>query len=49
MNLNDADRIDFADYNRILWKGPMGKTPYPAVSTGLDLRYRLSLEQKANQ
>jgi DNA-binding beta-propeller fold protein YncE len=58
MDFTDADRIDFADYNRILWKGLMGKTPYPAVSTGLDLRqnreellarYRLSQKQKANQ
>jgi hypothetical protein len=56
MDFSDADRIDFAVYNRILWKGMMGNKPYPAGPTGLDLRqnrekllasYRRSLKQKA--
>jgi DNA-binding beta-propeller fold protein YncE len=56
MDFSDADRIDFAVYNRILWKGMMGNKPYPAAPTGLDLRqnrekllasYRRSLKQKA--
>ena len=55
MDFSDADRIDFAVYNRILWKGMMGNKPYPAGPTGLDLRqnrekllasYRRSLKQK---
>ena len=32
------DRVDFARYNRILWKGMMGNKPYPAAPTGMDLR-----------
>jgi len=37
MDFSDADRIDSAVYNRILWKGMMGNKPYPAGPTGLDL------------
>ena len=56
MDFSDADRVDPAVYNRILWKGMMGNKPYPAGPTGLDLRqnrkellasYRRSLKQKA--
>ena len=55
MDFIDADRLDPEDFNRILWKGMMGKKPYPAAPTGLDLRqnreellarYRQSLKQK---
>ena len=55
MDFTDADRIDFAVYNRILWKGMMGNRTYPTGPTGLDLRqnrekllasYRRSLKQK---
>jgi DNA-binding beta-propeller fold protein YncE len=58
MDFTAEDRFDFARYNRILWTGLMGNTPYPAAPTGLDLRqnreellarYRLSLEQEAVQ
>lgn len=38
MDFSSEDRFDFARYNRILWKGMMGNKPYPAASTGLDLR-----------
>ena len=38
MDFTSEDRMDFADYNRILWKGLMGNQPYPAESTGIDLR-----------
>ena len=53
MDFSDADRIDDAAYNRILWNGMMGSRPYPAGPTGKDLRqnrrellanYRRSLE-----
>ena len=56
MDFSDADRVDPAVYNRILWKGMMGDRPYPAGPTGLDLRqnrekllasYRRSLKQAA--
>ena len=56
MDFTDADRLDGEDFNRILWKGLMGNKPYPAKTTGLDLRqnraellarYRRSLKQKA--
>ena len=55
MDFTDEDRVDPADFNRILWKGMMGNKPYPAAPTGTDLRqnreellarYRQSLKQK---
>jgi len=58
MDFSDADRVDPAVYNRILWKGMMGDRPYPARPTRLDLRqnrkellasYRRSLKQEAAQ
>ena len=58
MDFTAQDRMDFAVYNRILWKGLMGNKPYPARPTGKDLRqnrekllarYRLSLKQDAEQ
>jgi hypothetical protein len=58
MDFSDADRVDPAVYNRILWKGMMGNRPYPAGPTRLDLRqnrekllasYRRSLKQEAAQ
>jgi hypothetical protein len=56
LDFSDADRVDPAVYNRILWRGMMGNRPYPAAPTGLDLRqnrkellanYRRSLKQEA--
>ncbi len=56
LNFQDEDRVDPADFNRLLWKGLMGNKPYPAAATGIDLRqnradflarYRRSLKQKA--
>ena len=56
MDFTDADRVDAAEYNRILWKGIMGDKPYPSAPTGIDLRqnreklldrYRQSLKQPA--
>jgi hypothetical protein len=38
MDFTTEDAFDFAAYNRVLWKGLMGNRPYPAVSSGLDLR-----------
>jgi YVTN family beta-propeller protein len=38
MNFKDEDEVDPQDFNHILWKGLMGKRPYPAVPSGLDLR-----------
>jgi hypothetical protein len=38
MDFTSEDRMDFGDYNRILWKGLMGNKPYPAEPTGIDLR-----------
>jgi len=58
MDFSDADRVDSAVYNRILWKGTIGNRPYPGRPTGLDLRknrekllasYRRSLKQEAAQ
>ena len=58
MDFTAEDRIDFADYNRILWKGLMGNKPYPAKPSGKDLRqnrdkllvhYQRSLQTKAAQ
>ena len=56
MDFSDADRIDDAAYNHILWKGLMGNRPYPARPTGKNLRrnrkqllasYRQSLKASA--
>ncbi|MGC2660602.1 MAG: hypothetical protein WA324_21815 [Bryobacteraceae bacterium] len=56
MDFTAEDRIDFDQYNHILWKGLMGNKPYPLVRSGLDLRqnraellkkYRDSHENKA--
>ena len=38
LDFTDADRVDSADFNRILWKGMMGNRPYPSTPTGTDLR-----------
>jgi hypothetical protein len=38
VDYSSEDRMDFASYNRILWQGLMGNTPYPAAPTGKDLR-----------
>jgi YVTN family beta-propeller protein len=58
MDFSSEDLVDPGDYNRILWKGLMGRKPYPATPTGLDLRqnraellarYRQPLNQKVSQ
>ena len=38
LDFSDADLVDPAIYNRILWKGMMGNRPYPAASPGSDLK-----------
>ena len=38
MDFSAEDRIDFAEYNHILWKGMMGEKPYPEKPSGLELR-----------
>ena len=38
LDFRAEDRIDFGQYNRILWNGLMGDKPYPAEPSGLDLR-----------
>jgi DNA-binding beta-propeller fold protein YncE len=38
MDFSKEDRFDFAAYNRVLWTGLMGDTPYPTERSGLDLR-----------
>src|ERR1035437_10089974 len=56
MDFTSEDRMDFGDYNRILWKGLMGNKPYPAAPSSMDLRqgreellarYQRSLKRKA--
>ena len=58
MDFTDADRVDADGFNGILWKGMMGKKPYPKAPTRLDLRenraellarYQRSLKQKTAQ
>jgi len=55
MDFSAEDRINFQQYNRILWKGLMGDKPYPSSPSGLDLRanrqellkpYRINLKQQ---
>jgi YVTN family beta-propeller protein len=38
MDFDDADLVGPVDFNRILWKGIMGRKPFPAAPTKLDLR-----------
>jgi len=38
MDFSDADRVDPVLYNRILWKGMMGRRPYPAALSRSKLR-----------
>ena len=38
MDFSAEDRVDGAKFNRILWQGLKGSTPYPAIPSGLDLR-----------
>jgi hypothetical protein len=38
MDFDDADRVDGATFNHVLWKGIMGNKPYPASPSGKDLR-----------
>jgi hypothetical protein len=58
MDFSVEDNFNFAAYNRVLWTGLMGDTPYPARSTGIDLRsnrkellarHQASLKEKAAQ
>jgi DNA-binding beta-propeller fold protein YncE len=56
MNFTDADLVDGETFNRVLWKGMMGKKPYPSRPSGRDLsqnrdkllaHYRQTLQPKA--
>ncbi|WP_321476411.1 hypothetical protein [uncultured Paludibaculum sp.] len=38
MDFEAEDRVDPQDFNRILWKGLKGNKPYPASTSGRDLR-----------
>jgi hypothetical protein len=50
MDFEEEDRVDPVDFNHILWKGLKGNRPYPAVTTGLDLRLnREVLLQRSRQ
>jgi hypothetical protein len=37
-DFDKEDDLDTVSYNRVLWKGMMGRKPYPEVRTGADLR-----------
>jgi DNA-binding beta-propeller fold protein YncE len=50
MDFEEEDRVDPLDFNHILWKGLKGNKPYPAATTGLDLRLnREALLQRYRQ
>jgi len=36
-DFTDADRLDTPRFNRILWEGMMGESPYPVKRSGVDL------------
>jgi DNA-binding beta-propeller fold protein YncE len=38
MDFDDADLVDGATFNHVLWKGLMGNQPYPSMPSGKDLR-----------
>jgi DNA-binding beta-propeller fold protein YncE len=42
MDFDDADQVEPADFNRVLWRGMMGGKLYPTAPTGLDLRQNRS-------
>jgi DNA-binding beta-propeller fold protein YncE len=53
MDFSMEDKVDGAQFNRILWKGLMGDKPYPSTPSGVDLhanrqqlleRYRANLQ-----
>lgn len=39
MDFSDADRVDDDTFNHVLWRGMMGKRPYPAHPSGKDLSH----------
>jgi DNA-binding beta-propeller fold protein YncE len=47
MDFSVEDRLDPLAFNQVLWKGLMGSKPYPATSSGADLR--LNREQLLQQ
>ena len=54
MDFTDADLVDPAEFNRILWKGMMGNKPYPSAPAAVERQdksapNRQSLKQKAAQ
>jgi hypothetical protein len=58
MDFDDADLVNGATFNHILWRGMMGNRPYPSRPSEKDLRqnrdkllaqYRRSLQTKAAQ
>ena len=48
LNFSDADLVDPAGFNRILWKGMMGNKPYPASLTGSDQRQNREEAEERN-
>jgi hypothetical protein len=38
MDYDEEDKLDTPRFNRELWKGMMGKLPYPTERSGKDLR-----------
>ena len=38
MDFEEEDRVDPLDFNHILWKGMMGKQPYPDAPSKVDMR-----------
>jgi hypothetical protein len=38
MDFSVEDRLDPLVFNQVLWRGLMGSKPYPASSSGQDLR-----------
>lgn len=50
MDFSVEDKLDPAVFNQVLWKGLMGSKPYPAISSGEDLRQNRQqlLEQYRN-
>ena len=51
MDFSVEDHLDTPKFNRVLWQGTMGDTPYPTVRSGMDLRQNRQqlLEQNRRQ
>ena len=49
MDFDSEDKLPAVAYNRLLWRGLMGKRPYPTVRSGVDLTAAHAAGTRANE